>query len=80
MSNYNEELMSVMTKQHHWVKHTITPVAVLTDDDGDPVVFVDPDQQVISEEGAAYGCDACGVPMLTSHLNTECKGDDDADA
>lgn len=56
---------------HHWVKHVITPVEVLADGVGDPVVLVDPDQQIISEDDAAYGCDQCGCPMA-GNLKTPC--------
>jgi len=63
--------------EHMWVKHTITPVGVLAGIEGEPVVFVDPDQQNISEDGAAYGCDRCGVPMNTRTLKTDCEMDDE---
>lgn len=76
MSTYHEDLMRVVTKQHQWVKHTITPVDVLVGTDGEPVVFVDPDAQTISEDNAAYGCDRCGVAMV-NNMNTECKGEDE---
>lgn len=72
---YNpEELMRTVTAQHMWVKHTITPVSVLTDDDGEAAIFVDPDQQTISEDHAVYGCDVCGKPMA-GNLNTQCEGE-----
>lgn len=68
------------TKQHLWVKHTITPVSVIHEGGrSKPVIFVDPDQQIIAEDGAAYGCDVCGQPMINTTLNTECKGDEDED-
>jgi hypothetical protein len=67
--------MTVMTTQHHWVKHTVTPVSVLSDEEGYPVIFVDPDQQIISEDDAAYGCDHCGVP-LAGHFGTKCEGEE----
>lgn len=63
------------TKQHTWIKHTLTPVLILVDDEGEPVIFVDPDQQTISEDHAVYGCDACGEP-LAGNLSTECRGSD----
>jgi hypothetical protein len=66
----------VMVREHVWVKHTITPVSVLQDDQGEPVVLVDPDQQVISEDNAVYGCDRCGVAMV-NNTNTECEDADD---
>jgi hypothetical protein len=65
--------MAVMTAEHIWVKHVITPVHVLEDDQGDRVVLVDPDQQIISEDEAVYGCDRCGVPMIESTMHTECE-------
>lgn len=66
----------VTTKQHLWVKHVLTPVEVLPGDDGQPVIFVDPDAQTISEDNAAYGCDRCGVPMV-GNLETECDEEPD---
>lgn len=59
--------MSVLTQEHHWVKHTITPVSTLIDNEGQPIVFVDPEQQTIAEDNAVYGCDRCGVPMAGYH-------------
>lgn len=59
--------------QHTWVKHTITPVSTLTDDQGEAVVFVDPDDMTIAEDNAAYGCDSCGVAMA-GNITTECEG------
>lgn len=70
--------MNVMTKEHIWVKHVITPVSVLPDEEGDPVVFVDPEQQKISEDQAVYGCNICLNPMIT-HFNTECEGFEEDD-
>jgi len=70
--------MQTMTKQHLWVKHVITPVEVLMDDDNQPVIIVDPDQQVIAEDNAAYGCDRCGESMVT-HLNKPCEPEEDND-
>lgn len=64
-------------KQHTWIKHTLTPVLILAGDDGEPVIFVDPDQQIISEDHAVYGCDRCGQPLV-DNLRTECEGDPDA--
>lgn len=64
------------TKQHTWVKMTITPVHTLQDEDGEPVVFVDPDQQEIAEDGAVYGCSVCDSPM-PGNINTECPGPDE---
>ncbi len=67
---------TVTDTKHQWVKHVLTPVEVLQDDEGHPVVIVDPDQQIISEDHAAYGCDRCGEPMA-GNLHTQCEGDDD---
>lgn len=65
-----------MDTRHQWVKHVLTPVEVLPGNEGEPVIFVDPDQQIISEDNAAYGCDRCGVPMV-GNLETECTPDDE---
>ena len=60
--------------QHEWVKHTITPVSVLPNDDGEPVVLVDPDEQAASEHAmTVYGCLSCGEPLATHH-NKPCEG------
>jgi hypothetical protein len=63
----------MMTLDHHWVKHTITPVHTVEGNDGRPVVFVDPDQQIIAEDNAVYGCDICGQAMVTVH-DEPCAG------
>lgn len=68
--------MTVMTKSHIWVKHTITQVEVLSDLEGEPVVLVDPEQQALAEEDAAYGCQVCGRSMANNY-NTECEGPED---
>lgn len=62
-----------MTAQHQWVKHVITPVTTLTDEEGKPVVLVDPDDQVISEDNAVYGCGVCMEAMATHH-DKPCEG------
>lgn len=68
--------MKTVTKEHMWVKHVITPVSVLPTDDGGTAIFVDPDQQEVSEDNAAYGCDRCGV-ALAGNQHTDCEGDPD---
>ena len=64
------------TKEHTWVKHVITPVSVLPGPDGEPILFVDPEQQILAEEDAAYGCQVCNEALATDY-NTECKGPDE---
>lgn len=64
------------TREHTWVKHVITPVSALPGPDGEPVLFVDPQQQALAEEDAAYGCQVCSEPMA-GNFNTECKGPDE---
>lgn len=68
--------MTTMTIEHIWVKHVITPVSVLEGSEGQPVVFVDPEQQEIAEDEAVYGCNRCLNPMVT-HFGTKCKGEED---
>lgn len=67
--------MRTMTKEHHWVMHTITPVSVLQDTSGEEVVFVDPDQKQIAEDDAVYGCDRCGV-VMTGNVGSACEEGD----
>lgn len=66
--------MMTATKEHNWVKHVITPVSVLESESGEPIVFVDPDDQTEAEEDAAYGCLDCGE-ALAGNFHTECKDD-----
>lgn len=70
--------MRVVTMEHEWIKMTETPVSVLSDDDGEPVVFVDPEQAEIAEDHAVYGCRVCGEAMATHH-NKPCPGEDNDD-
>jgi len=61
-------------RQHQWVKITVTPISVLADDDGLPVVFVDPDKAEGAELQASYGCFACDAP-LDPTFDTPCPGE-----
>lgn len=67
--------MAEVTKirQHQWVKIVVTPIDVLPDKEGNPVVFVDPAKQRDTETQARYGCFACNEP-LESNYGTECNG------
>jgi hypothetical protein len=62
------------TLQHKWVKHTVTKVSALPDldDDRQVVVIEDPDDVQAAEEGAVFGCDACGVKM-EGNTDTTCN-------
>jgi hypothetical protein len=53
---------------------TQTPVEVLPDAEGEPVVFVDPDQITIAEDQSAYGCGICGEPLI-GNMGTLCSGE-----
>ena len=68
-------MMSVMTKPHSWVKHTITRVSTLPDldDDAQVVVIEDPSDTQNAEDEAVFGCNECGVP-LEGHSDTLCSG------
>lgn len=66
-------MMSTETLQHDWIKMTMTPVMTLSDGEGEPVVFVDPEQMIIAEDNSVYGCNRCGKPM-TGNYNTTCEG------
>jgi len=57
---------------HQWCMITFTPVEVLGDAQGQPIVIVDPDTQLACEDKATYGCFACNEPLET-HFNTPCE-------
>ena len=63
--------METTTVQHQWIMMTQTPVSILFDDDGEPVVFVDPDMAQGAEVNAVYGCLNCDQ-YLSSHATAEC--------
>lgn len=69
-----------MTKvrQHQFMKMTVVHIDVLPDEEGKPVVFIDPDKAAAAEQTAVYGCYACDVP-LSEGFGTECTGESDAD-
>lgn len=66
--------MTTKTKEHQWVKHVITPVSVLDDGEGHPMVFVDPDKQRECEANAVYGCMSCGESLVEAY-GSSCAGD-----
>lgn len=65
------------TREHQWVKMVITPIDVLSDGEGNPIPFVDPDKQNQAEENASYGCYACTQP-LEGNYGTECQQEVDS--
>lgn len=62
-----------MVRQHQWVMFTMTPLEVLDDGDGYPIVVIDPDKKEAAEHNASYGCFACSQP-LEGNMNTSCAG------
>ena len=69
----------VITLKHQWVKMSICDIEVLSDNDGNPIVLVDPDKQTQAEEEARYGCFTCNSP-LESGFGTPCRGELDNSA
>lgn len=63
-------------KQHQWMKIVYTPLEVLDDGDGNPVVIIDPDKEDAAQANASYGCFACDLP-LEGNMKTECTGRDE---
>jgi hypothetical protein len=59
------------TLQHEWTMYTITPISVIVDEDGEPVIVVDPEARVDADAGSAYGCTRCHLP-LGEGLNQLC--------
>lgn len=68
-------LSDVLPHKHQWVLHTLQPVVVTPDDDGEPVIFVDPDKL----ETTVYGCHACSAPLNKETISTACAGFDDGE-
>lgn len=68
-----------MTRQHQWVKHTITKVSTLPDPDNDNEIFVieDPRDVESAEDEAVFGCDVCGLPMQ-GNTDSLCEGEPNA--
>lgn len=64
-------MADVALKQHRWIKIEITPVHVLANDEGEPTVFVDPDDPATTQ----YGCDFCSEPLNKQTIHTECSLD-----
>jgi hypothetical protein len=62
-----------IVRQHQWVMYVMTPIEVLDDGDGQPIVVVDPDKREAAEGNASYGCFACSQP-LQGNMNSECTG------
>lgn len=62
-------MANVALKEHRWIKIEITPVHVLANDEGEPTVFVDPDDPADTQ----YGCDFCSLPLSKETIHTECE-------
>ena len=77
----------IITMQHTWVMHQITPVSVVTDSAGKvmldsdnmPVIILDPDQAQVAESFAVYGCQTCGLSLPEAIDNPNCEGEVDFD-
>jgi len=73
----------IITMQHSWVMHQITPVTVVTDSNGRvmldsdnmPVIVIDPDQVEVAEGSAVYGCQACGLSLPEAMQSPICQGE-----
>lgn len=68
--------MKTQVRQHQWIMHILCPVETLEDDEGDPVIILDPDKKQAAEQNAVYGCMACSVPMVDG-FGTDCPGYDE---
>ena len=65
--------MKLKTKEHSWAAMIMLPVEVLADEEGKPVVMVDPDVQQGADRKALYGCIHCDAGLEDS-FGTECSG------
>lgn len=69
--------MPTMTNEHVFIKHTIVNVEVPgVDEDGLPVVVVDPDEQEIGEQNSVYGCIVCNKSLQEALEDVVCPGTD----
>lgn len=60
---------------HNWEMITITPVEIVEDEDGQPVVLIDPDKAAEADSNSMYGCRRCHEPLVDAY-GTECLGED----
>ena len=58
--------------QHHWIAITEQNVLTISDEEGDPVIFTDPEDK----PRTAYGCKRCNISMVEGY-DTECPGESD---
>lgn len=56
-------VLTESTLQHEWALMIQMPVEILMDDQGQPVIMVDPDVRLDAEAGGAYGCMRCHLPL-----------------
>lgn len=57
--------------EHEWILIIECPVSVIFDDNGEPTIFVDPDDRAIAEDHAAYGCKNCDADVYQREM--ECQ-------
>lgn len=69
-------LPEIDTAQHEWVAMTMHPVTVLRDDNGEPVIFADPDDIREADDTAVYGCNRCSVPLHSVEAQLPCVPED----
>ena len=62
------------TKQHDWVKITVTPIDVLPDENGKPMAFDRMDDKMEIEAQSNFGCNRCHQP-LEQAFNTNCEAE-----
>lgn len=64
----------IPTKCHQWVKHTITPVEVISGLDDEPIVISSANH---SQE--AFGCIKCSCKLDIDTAATDCEGESEND-
>ena len=60
-------------RAHQWMQLVVTPVEVLEDAEGKPVIFIDPEKGEVAMHEARYGCFACNEG-LEDNYGTNCAG------
>ena len=65
----------ITTTTHQWVKHTVTPVKVVSDPiDGGIYAITDPEDQMTAEEEAVFGCENCDAVLSPETSEMPCPG------
>ena len=64
-----------LSGRHHWVKHLVIPVTVVSDPTDDGIIAITtPEDEMAAEEGAVFGCDECDTVLSPETSEMPCPG------